>query len=189
MASKESLIPDYHSYYDQIQPVLDPSKLDLTIIPKINGSSKTWPTFPCSLWFETNAKVNVSCVNCHDCKFKKEREWHGRIVGNGIHGFLNALFVKVKHRASKKRPPLMGLLTVCLKCRGEPDLFYDADQLDQIVKKTSGRLILGLSEKEVEEVISSKEVIMEGLLMDSIKTVGIDGREKEWCMLRPLFSI
>jgi hypothetical protein len=37
-------------------------------------------------------------------------------------------------------------------------------------------LILGLSDKEVEEVASSKAIIIEGALMDMIETVAIDGQ-------------
>jgi hypothetical protein len=182
--SKENPLPD-----EKNQAILERLKHDLAIIDTTHRSSNTWPTVPCSLWFETNAKVNVSCVNWQNCKYKEERHWQGRIIGRGIHGSLNALLIKYKNKASKGQPPLMGLLTICVKCRGEPDWYYDTDQLDQIVKETSGSLILSLSDEEIERVVSSKVIIMDGILMEVIKTVGLDGQWKEWCMLRPLFTV
>jgi hypothetical protein len=47
----------------------------------------------------------------------------------------------------------------------------------------SASLVLGLSYKEVEIVASSKGIIMEGVLMNAVKTVGIDGESKEWFLL------
>ena len=83
----------------------------------------------------------------------------------------------------------MGLLTICAECHGEPDWSYNTYQLDQVIKRTRGISILCLSDKEVEEVVSSKVIIMEGILMDVIKTVGVDGRCKDWGILRPLFYV
>ena len=87
------------------------------------------------------------------------------------------------------RQPLMGLLTICTECRGELDWSYNTYQLDQVVKRTGGISILCLSDEEVEEVVSSQVMIMQGVLMDVIKTVGVDGRWKDWVILRPLFYV
>jgi hypothetical protein len=162
---------------NEFQPELD---LAITITRK---SSKIWSTFPCELWLETNAKVKVYCTNV-SCKFEEEREWHGMIFGNGIHGSLNALLVWIKCRneASKARTPLMGIF---VDCCGEPD---DPDYIDQVLNKTSGSLIFSLSAKKLEEMVSSKVIIMEGALMSAIKTVGIDSQCKEWDMLTPIFK-
>jgi hypothetical protein len=172
----------HESPCNKIQPN-QRSKLNLAIA---SAKRVRLPTFPCSLWFETKAKAEVFCVN-HNCKFD-EREWEGHIIGRGVHGFLNVLFLKIKrgNKLSKGRTPLMGLLTICAECSREGDCSDDADRLDQIIKETPGHLILGLSDKEVEVVLSSKAIIMEGILMDAIKTVGVDGRCKGWDMLRPL---
>ena len=183
-ASKEPLLPDHDPIDEKNLPVLDRSKLDLDITANSYKSLKSGSTHPCP---ETEAKVKISCVNC---PYEDEAKWQGRIIGRGIHGSLNALLTRIKHksRASKRHTPLMGLLTICVKCREDPDWYYDADQLDQIVGKTSGSLILGLLDEEVEEVISSKAIVMEGVLMNVVQTIGIDGQWNEWDMLRPLFG-
>lgn len=51
------------------------------------------------------------------------------------------------------------------------------------IDKISASLALGLSYKEVELVASSKRIIVEGLLMNAIKIVGLDGESKEWFLL------
>jgi hypothetical protein len=89
----------------------------------------------------------------------------------------------------RRDTPLIGLLTICVKCRGQADWYYGTDQPDRIVKEASGSLILSLSDGEIEEVLSSKEVITEGILIDIIKTVGKDRQRKDWYMLRPLFKM
>jgi len=142
------------------------------------------------MWFETNAKVKVWCVNYQNCKFKDEREWQGVIIGKGIHGSINALLALVKHKnkALKTSTPLMGLLTICTECCGELDFWYKANHVDRIINRTPGSLILSLSAKEVEEVASSKGIIIEGALMDIIETVAIDSQLKKWHMLTPVFK-
>jgi hypothetical protein len=37
-----------------------------------------------------------------------------------------------------------------------------------------------LSYKSVEEVVGSWVIVMEGILMSTVKTIGADGQEKEW---------
>jgi hypothetical protein len=186
-ASQESLLLGHFSY-DEDHSIPERSKSESAIISTAHGSSKILPSFPCSLSFETNAKVYVSCGNWHKCKYEEERDWQGRITGNGIHGSLNALMIKYKNLALRRDTPLMGLLTTCVRCCGAPD-WFDTDRLDQVVKETPGSLVLGLSGEEVEEVVFSKAIIMEGILMDTIKTVGKDGQRKEWYMLRALFKL
>ncbi len=187
--SKETSLSDCNLYYDKNRTLFNRSKLHLTITAMTHGSSKNWPTFPCSLWFATNEKVKVSCVNVN-CKFKGEREWQGKIVGKGIHGPLNALLAMIKHKnkISQGRTPLIELLAICDGCCGQLDFCCEAGHMNRVTNKASGSLVLGLSDKEVEEVVSSKVIIMKGMLMNSITTIGVDGRWREWPILRP-FSI
>lgn len=146
----------------------------------------------CSFWFEIQAKINILCINHQNCDFGGPRDWQGRIVGKGIHGSLNALLTKIKHKnkLSKKDTPLMGLLTICIECC--EGLGLHEDDLGQIPSskdsKPLGSMVLSLSYKEVEEVVSSKVIIMEGMLMNTIKTVGVDAKEKKWPLLKPIFK-
>jgi hypothetical protein len=158
--SRETSPPDYHPY-NKIQPKYERSKVDLAITAAKRVRPKKSSTFPCSVWLETKAKVSVFCVNWQNCKFEEEREWQGQIIGRGIHGCLNALLSKIKYknRASKTCKPLIGLLTNCAECSREIG-WSDDDQLDQIIKRTPGSLVL--SGKEVEEILSTKVIIMEG---------------------------
>jgi hypothetical protein len=131
---------------------------------------------------ETKAKVIVSCVNC---EFEEKRDWQGWIIGKGITGSLNALLTRVKHKSKllKGNTPLMRLLTLCDSCCIELD--WDGKPVLSIgnIKKISKSLVLCLSHKEVEEVVASREIIMEGVTINAIKTVGIDGEWKEWSLL------
>ena len=182
--SKVSLLPDRVSY-GEYQSIFGRSKSEPAATAAANQGSKTWPSFPCSLSFEIDGKIHVSCVNWHKCgRFEEERSWHGRIVGNGLHGSLNALLIKYKNRILMTRTPLMELLTICAKCRGEP---HSCDS--ETVKGTCGTLILSILDEEIDEFLASKEVIMEGILMDVIRTFGEDKKKKEWYMWRPLFNV
>ncbi|KAH8650339.1 hypothetical protein BGZ60DRAFT_195572 [Tricladium varicosporioides] len=136
----------------------------------------------------TKAKIDISCVNC--C-FKENRDWQGRILGKGITGSLNAFLTRIRHnRLLKGNTPLMRLLTICDNCCIELDWGRKPNR-DHIlgvgsINKISASLVLALSHKEVEIVASSKGIIMEGVAMNIIKTVGIDGRWKEWPLLNKL---
>jgi hypothetical protein len=48
----------------------------------------------------------------------------------------------------------------------------------EVPTKISAGLILGLSYKDVEAVVSSKAIIIEGVAMNTIKTVSIDGENR-----------
>ena len=43
-------------------------------------------------------------------------------------------------------------------------------------------MVLRISYKEVEEIVSSKVIMMEGVLLsaNTIKTVGVDGKWRKW---------
>lgn len=45
-----------------------------------------------------------------------------------------------------------------------------------------------LSYKEIEDLIFSKAIVMEGILIDTIKTVDMDAKQKQWYLLKPLFK-
>jgi hypothetical protein len=135
---------------------------------------------------KTNAKVIVSCVNC---KFEVKRDWQGWIIGKGITGSLNAFLTRLKNKSKllNRNTPLMRLLTLCGSCCIELDWDGKPDQ-DHIlsvgnINEISASLVLSLSYKEVEAVVSSREIIMEGVAMNAIKTVGIHGEWKEWPLL------
>jgi hypothetical protein len=81
----------------------------------------------------------------------------------------------------------MRLLTICDNCCIELDWDGKPDQ-DHIlsigsINNISASLVLCLSYKEVEMIASSKGIIMEGLAMNTIKTVGTDGKSKGWPLL------
>ena len=143
------------------------------------------------MWFETSAKVNVFCINCNT---NDERDWHGTIIGRGIHGSLNALLARIKHR--DKDMALIGFLTICIECCGE-GLKFDytdyKDEIDQVLRSRKknrrfGSILLSVSYKEVEGVISSKVIIMKGILMDTVETISVDAKKEKWHLLKPLFK-
>jgi hypothetical protein len=175
-ASNEIPVQFYCPPYDLTPQDLEQSKLNFAITAKKCDSAKS----------EIKAKINVSCVNCD---FEEKRDWQGWIIGKGITGSLNAFLKRIKHKNKllKRNTPLMRLLTICENCCIELDWDGKPDQ-DHILSigrlhKISESLVLRLSYKEIEEVISSKSIIIGGLLMNAIKTVGIDGQEKEWDLL------
>ena len=84
----------------------------------------------------------------------------------------------------------MRLLTICDNCCIELD--WDGkpgkDHILSVgsINKICASLVLGISYKEVEMVVSRKAIITEGGAMNTIKTVGIDGEWKEWFLLNKL---
>jgi hypothetical protein len=160
---------------DLTQPSLEQSRLDRITAKKCRIAKP-----------ETGAKINVSCVNCDS---EEERDWQGQIIGNGITGSLNAFFTRIRHKNKllKRDTPLMKLLTICDTCCTE--LNWDGkpnrDHILSVgnINKILASLVLGISYKEVEAVVSSKAIIMEGVAMSAIKTVGIDGVLKVWFLL------
>jgi hypothetical protein len=134
----------------------------------------------------TVAKIDVSCVNCDS---EEKRDWQGWIIGKGITGSLNAFLTRIKHmnKLSQRDTPLMRLLTICDNCcieldwDGKPD--YNHILSVGSINKISASLVIGLSHKEAEVVVSSKAIIMEGVAMNTIKTVGMDSEWKNWFLL------
>jgi hypothetical protein len=136
---------------------------------------------------ETNAKVIVSCVNC---TYEEKRNWKGWIIGKGITGSLNAFLTRLKHKRKllNWNTPLMRLLVLCDSCciKLEWDGKPDQDHILSVgnINKISASLVLCISFEEVEAIVSSRQIIMEGVAMNAIKTLGIDGEWKE----RPLLN-
>jgi hypothetical protein len=78
-------------------------------------------------------------------------------------------------------------LTVCTDCCTELELYYEADQMDRIFSfkdsnETFSDMVLRISYKAVEEIVSSQVIMMEGVLLNAntIKTVGVDGKWRKW---------
>jgi hypothetical protein len=174
-ASNETPVHPHCPPYHLMQQDLEQSRPNFAITVKKCDSAKS----------KTKAKIDVSCVNCN---FKENRDWQGWIIGKGITGSLNAFLTRIKHKNLLKRnTPLMRLLTICDNCCIELDWDGKPDQ-DHIlsigsINNISASLVLCLSYKEVEMIASSKGIIMEGLAMNTIKTVGTDGKSKGWPLL------
>jgi hypothetical protein len=174
-ASNEIPVHPHCPPYHLMQQDLEQSRPNFAITVKKCDSAKS----------KTKAKIDVSCVNCN---FKENRDWQGWIIGKGITGSLNAFLTRIKHKNLLKRnTPLMRLLTICDNCCIELDWDGKPDQ-DHIlsigsINNISASLVLCLSYKEVEMIASSKGIIMEGLAMNTIKTVGTDGKSKGWPLL------
>jgi hypothetical protein len=87
----------------------------------------------------------------------------------------------------------MRLWTVCIDCCIKLGLDCNDDQMDLIFgyrynKRRIKEMVLRLSYKEVEELVSSKVIMTEGVLLNAntIKTVGIDGKLRKWNLWNPL---
>jgi hypothetical protein len=97
-------------------------------------------------------------------------------------GRLNAFLAKSKHR--DKDTALIGLLTIYIEyCREGLKFDYTdyKDEIDQVLRsnKRFGSILLSVSYKEVEEVISSKVIIMKGILMNTIDTISVDAKKEK----------
>ena len=175
--SASNITPVYvHCSYNLTQQNLERSRLDFT-------TKKYDSTKPP----ETRAKIDVSCVNCD--YFKDKIDWRGHIVGKGFHGSVYAFFTRIKHKHKllKGSKRLLGLLTICNDCcvklgfDGKPDKAHVLKS--GVFSQISATLILSVSYKDIQEVVSSRVIIMEGPLMSAIRTIGINGGEREWDLL------
>jgi hypothetical protein len=188
MAEKEISTAAHPPPYDLTQQTCEQAKFDLAIMAKTCESPKVWPPYPSSLCPETKAKFKVSYIKCDRIK-DGERDWQGRVIGRGLHGSLSALLTRVKHkyRLFMDHGPLIRLLTLCIECCTELGLYHEVDQIDQIFgfrdnNERPRGIVLRISYKEVEEIVSSKVIVMEGVLLNAgtIKTVGVDGKWRMW---------
>ena len=100
-------------------------------------------------------------------------------------GRLNAFLAKIKHR--DKDTALIGLLTIYIEWYKEGLKFDYTDYKDEInqvlrSKKKNRRfksILLSVSYKKVEGVISSKVIIIKGILMNIIDTISVDAKKEK----------
>ncbi|KAH7418680.1 hypothetical protein BKA64DRAFT_654980 [Cadophora sp. MPI-SDFR-AT-0126] len=177
LAETETSITVNHTY-SSAKRTRERSKLDPETMAKICR----WPIYSSPLCSEIKAKVNVSCINCD---FEDRRDWQGRIMGSGFYGALRALLIRIKHKCRLFRDdtPLMELWTVCIHCFAKLELFHEVDQIGMIFdfkdsNKRAAGMVLRISYKEIEDIVSCKVIMMEGVLLSAItiKTVGVDGK-------------
>jgi hypothetical protein len=79
------------------------------------------------------------------------------------------------------------------------ELHHEADQIVLVFdfkdgNKGAGGMVLRISYKEIEEIVSSKVIMMEGVLLsaNTIKAVGVDGKWRKWYLWnqpRPILEI
>jgi hypothetical protein len=143
------------------------------------------PSWPCRT---TKAKIDTICVKCGHLL---ETHWDGVIRGKGFHGSLNAYCTRIKYAYLMDSVPLMTLYTVCINCCGEMGLERDPDiglTYDYRHNKTRNQeIMIALGYKEVEEIVSSKVIILEGALFNAntVQTVGKDGQLGKWELWNP----
>ena len=154
---------------------------------KTYESPKIRPPYPSSRYSETEAKIYIFCIKCNPEDAKREKGWQGRIIGKGLHGSLNALCARIKYMLFKSQEPLMRLLTVCAECCAKLEVYYEVDQVDRIFgfrnkHGTPEEMVLRVPYKEIEEIVSSKVLVMKGALMNAgtINTSSADGKWRKW---------
>jgi hypothetical protein len=106
------------------------------------------------------------------------------IRGKGLRGSLNAYCTRVKYAYLMDSVPLITLYTACIKCCGEMML----EREDQIgYKRINQEMIVVLGYKEVEEMVSSKVIMMQGAFFNAntIQTVGKDRKWRKWGLWNP----
>lgn len=174
--------------YNLTQRTREEVKFGLAAIAETFGSAKTWLFHPSLQHPETKAKLKASCINCDNLD-DDERDWQGRVIGRGLYGSLNALRTRVKHKCKPFMDPgpLITLLTVCTKCSESVGRYQEVVQIKQIFgfkgnKKISSGMVLRISYQEIEEIVSSKVIVMERgpLNMDTIKIFSRDGNWRRW---------
>jgi len=170
--------------YDLPQRTGKDSKLGIAIMAK---KYKIWPPYPFSLCSEAEAKIHVFCIKCNPQDALTERGWQGRFIGKGLHGSLNALYAKMKYMLFSSQEPLMRLLTVCAKCCAKLEVYDEVDEVDRIFglrdkHRTLGEMVLRVPYKEIEEIVSSKVIVMKGALLNAgtINTSSADGKWRKW---------
>jgi hypothetical protein len=172
--------------YDLSQRTGEYSKLDLAMMAKTYESAKIRPPYS-SLYSETEAKIHVFCIKCNPQDALTERGWQGRIIGKGLHGSLIALCARIKYMLFMSQAPLMSLLTVCAKCCAKLEVYYEVNQVDQTFgfqdkHEKPGEIVLRVPYKEIEEIVSSKVIVMKGVLFNAgtINTFSADGKWRKW---------
>ena len=181
--SEETLLPPDQPPHGSKQNPCERSRLSLVITSK-TCESVNWPVNRSLLCSETKAKISTSCINCSSLN---RRHWHGRVIGKGASGSIKALLVRIKTKQIRfvGDPPLIGLLTICPECCTELGLHRQSDQMNRIHSfegehDTPGNMILGVSYEQMEELFSSRVIVLEGCFTTPFKTAGVDRQWKEW---------
>ncbi|KAE9373847.1 hypothetical protein N431DRAFT_337194 [Stipitochalara longipes BDJ] len=143
---------------------------------------------PSAVCSKINAKIGVFCVNCGSLG---QRDWRGEVIGKGLHGSLTALCARIRATVFKSSIPLIKLWTICSECYTELGLDYEA-QMDTLfnhkyIKSRDQEMVVRLLYNEVEDIVSSKIIMMEGWLVNAntIKTARKDGKWKTWQLWNP----
>lgn len=133
-----------------------------------------------SLCAETTAHINISCVNC--ATTGSHRTWNGIILGRGAPGSIKAYLIRVRLKLS--RAPLLELLTTCEKCtKLKLDNKARVEHFELHGVSTSHRkMVFRVSHDQMEEMLSSKVVVLEGIFTMPFVTIGQDGQWKKWNM-------
>jgi hypothetical protein len=168
-------IPESSSQ-ETLLPPNPPSRLDFNIVSRTVFSSL--------LCAEATANISITCGNC---KRSWERAWGGIIIGRRAIGSIKALLLR--NKLSFTKATLIGLLTICPRCYTELKLDAEFDQKDQILKfqggyNTPGKIIFRVSHREMEELFFSKVIVLMGMFTTPFRTIGSDGRWKEWNPVR-----
>jgi hypothetical protein len=92
-----------------------------------------------------------------------KRTWRGIVIGRRVSGSIKASLIRRALRHTKA--PLFGVLTICPKCCIELKLHKQFDQMERIHKfegnhNTLGKMTFRLSYKEMEELFSSKVIVL-----------------------------
>jgi hypothetical protein len=79
---------------------------------------------------------------------------------------------------------LIRLLTLCIKCFTKLKLYNKADQINWLFSfkdnnKTFKDITLRILYKRVKEVVFSKVIVIEGVFINTIKTVNINNKYKK----------
>lgn len=129
----------------------------------------------------------MSYVNYIYKEKRNQKEW---IIGKGITRSLNAFLIRLKHKRKllNQNTPLIRLLILCNSCciKLEWDSKPNQDYILSVrnINKISTSLVLYILFKEVEAIVSSRKIIIEGVTINVIKTLGINSKQKE----RPLLN-
>lgn len=131
-----------------------------------------------NLCAETKADISISCINC--ATTGSTRTWHGIILGRGALGCIKAYLVRVKLKLS--RVPFIELLTICENCtKSKLDDQAWVEHLDFHSVSTSPRkMVFRVSYEQMEEMLCSKVLVLEGAFTTPFVTIGQDGQWKKW---------
>lgn len=126
---------------------------------------------------EATADISISCVNCATTG---SRTWHGIILGRGAPGCIKAYLVRLKLKLS--RGPFIEFLTMCESCtKLKLDDQAQVEHFEFHGASTSPRkMVLRVSHDQMEEMLLSKVVALEGVFTTPFITIGGDGQWKKW---------